>query len=107
METETQRAGRDMTATEAQTCPSCGAALVDGMRFCRMCGYRLGEGMAEYVETIRFDQMANMQGIGQNQPLAPTGAQTTLISPIAPIQPTGVSSGRRRRKGMKWLMVLV
>src|SRR5918997_5253409 len=108
METETQRAGRDMTATEAQTCPSCGAALVDGMRFCRMCGYRLGEGMAEYVETVRFDQMSNMQGIGQNQPLAPMGAQTTLISPVATMQPTGLSSGRpRRRKAMKWMTVLV
>lgn len=107
METETQRAGRDVAATEAQACPSCGAALVDGMRFCRMCGYRLGEGMAEYVETVRFDQMSNMHGAAQgNQPLAPTGAQTTLISPIAPVQPPGVSSVRRRKR-MKWVVVLV
>lgn len=26
------------------------------MRFCRMCGYRLGEGVAEYAETIRFQE---------------------------------------------------
>ncbi|HJR08653.1 MAG TPA: PDZ domain-containing protein [Pyrinomonadaceae bacterium] len=110
METETQRAGRDVAATKAQeVCPSCGAALVDGMRFCRMCGYRLGEGMAEYVETVRFDQMANMQGVGQNQPLAPTGAQTTLISPVAAMQPPVLSGGgrRRRRKTMKWMTVVV
>jgi membrane-associated protease RseP (regulator of RpoE activity) len=107
METDTQRAGRDMSATKAQeACPSCGAALVDGMRFCRMCGYRLGEGMAEYVETVRFDQMANMQG---NQPLAQAGAQTTLISPVAAVQPPALSSGgrRRRRKAMKWMTMLV
>ncbi|HYP02794.1 MAG TPA: PDZ domain-containing protein [Pyrinomonadaceae bacterium] len=109
METETQRAGRETAAPETQeACPSCSAALVDGMRFCRMCGYRLGEGMAEYVETVRFDQMSNMSGLGQgNQPLAPTGAQTTLIQPIAPLQPLGVKAFRRRRKGLKWVMVLV
>ena len=110
METETQRAGRDATASETRACPSCGVALVDGMRFCRMCGYRLGEGMAEYVETVRFDQMSNMQAAAQqggNQPLAPTGgAQTTLISPIAPMRPPGAGSGRRR-KGIKWLVVLM
>lgn len=47
---ETWAAGAEPTA-----CPSCRAALVAGMRFCRMCGYRLGEGVEEYAETRRFD----------------------------------------------------
>jgi S1-C subfamily serine protease len=37
------------------TCPNCRAQLLPEMRFCRMCGHRLGEGVAEYVETLRFD----------------------------------------------------
>ena len=37
------------------TCPSCRAALTAGLRFCRMCGFRLGEGVEEYSETRRFD----------------------------------------------------
>ena len=36
-------------------CPSCHAALARGLRFCRMCGYRLGEGVEEYAATRRFD----------------------------------------------------
>lgn len=38
------------------TCLNCCAAMPREMRFCRACGQRLGEGLAEYVETIRFDQ---------------------------------------------------
>jgi hypothetical protein len=37
------------------TCPSCRAALTAGLRFCRMCGFRLGEGVEEFNETRRFD----------------------------------------------------
>jgi membrane-associated protease RseP (regulator of RpoE activity) len=87
-------------------CPSCGTALVAGMRFCRACGYRLGEGMAEYVETVRFDQRPNMPaGMAEgNQAL--TGAQTTMISPVAGALPQGSSPGRRR-KSRKWLVFLL
>ena len=46
-----------MRAENAETvnCPSCGAALIGGLRFCRRCGYRLGEGVDEYVPTQRLD----------------------------------------------------
>ncbi|HEY9403831.1 MAG TPA: PDZ domain-containing protein [Pyrinomonadaceae bacterium] len=107
METETERAAEKTAASGAnpQTCPSCAAALVDGMRFCRACGYRLGEGRAEYVETVRFDQRPYMPATAEgNQAFtAPAGAQTTLISPAAPASPQNVSTERRRRKGRKWL----
>lgn len=36
-------------------CPNCRSELVAGLRFCRMCGFRLGEGLEEYNETRRFD----------------------------------------------------
>jgi membrane-associated protease RseP (regulator of RpoE activity) len=108
METETERAAEKTAASGAnpQMCPSCAAPLVDGMRFCRACGYRLGEGMAEYVETVRFDQRPYMPGTAEsNQALAASaGAQTTLISPAAPAAQENLSLGRRRRrKGRKWL----
>ena len=35
-------------------CAQCGAPMPGEMRFCRSCGQRLGEGPAEYTETVRF-----------------------------------------------------
>jgi membrane-associated protease RseP (regulator of RpoE activity) len=111
METETQRAEKEAGANP-QMCPSCGMALVGGMRFCRSCGYRLGEGMAEYVETVRFDRLPDMAGMPQHgdQALANAGgAQTTLISPHAPAagQPQSLSPARRRKGRKKWLAYLL
>lgn len=48
------------------------------MRFCRSCGYRLGEGLAEYVETVRLP----------NQPQARRDVAT-------PAQPQAETSGVR------------
>jgi membrane-associated protease RseP (regulator of RpoE activity) len=100
METETQRAARERAGREPEACPSCDAALVDGMRFCRMCGYRLGEGMAEYVETVRFDRMPNMSATppGNQGMTNATGGQTTLITPpLAPLAPMW-----KPKRGKKW-----
>jgi len=109
METETQRAGKETAATDTETCPSCRAALVDGMRFCRMCGYRLGEGMAEYVETVRFDAMPNMPGMGQqphgNQSM--TGAPTTVMTPaMAPLAPMWKPK-RGKKRWVAFLLLMV
>ncbi|HYP02861.1 MAG TPA: PDZ domain-containing protein [Pyrinomonadaceae bacterium] len=109
METETQRAQKETAGANAQPelCPSCGAALVDGMRFCRMCGHRLGEGLAEYVETVRFDRMAGMSGIPQgNQGLTgAAGAQTTLITP--PLAPPAPMWKPKRGKKRVWLFLVI
>jgi predicted amidophosphoribosyltransferase len=35
-------------------CQNCHTPMPLGLRFCRKCGYRLGEGVAEYTETVRF-----------------------------------------------------
>lgn len=81
--------------TDNVNCPSCGATLVAGLRFCRMCGYRLGEGVEEYVPTQRFDaasmptaappppatdpfQARQTWGAAPMQPIRPFGATTTL-----------------------------
>ncbi|HEX8456292.1 MAG TPA: PDZ domain-containing protein [Pyrinomonadaceae bacterium] len=107
MDTETQRAEREAAAgANPETCPSCGTPLVGGMRFCRACGYRLGEGSAEYVETVRFDRLADLSGMGaSHQPL--TGAPTTVMSPVAAAATQTQSPARRRRRGRKLIAVLL
>ena len=54
------------------------------LRFCRNCGFRLGEGVAEYTETVRFD--------GSNVPAMAVG---------------GSVPRKRRRKisGMTWIFI--
>ncbi|MGI9107536.1 MAG: PDZ domain-containing protein [Pyrinomonadaceae bacterium] len=112
METETERAHQEKGGTtDTDACPSCHAALVRGMRFCRMCGYRHGEGMAEYVETVRFDgsHAATMPTFapGNQTMTAPGGAPTTMISPGAPAQPLRRKSKRGRRKIIKWMALFL
>src|SRR6185436_2551576 len=67
------------------TCSNCHSAMPSELRFCRNCGFRLGEGVAEYTETVRFGDVRG--------PL--------VSSPAAP-------EGRRRRKklsGMAWVFI--
>jgi hypothetical protein len=35
-------------------CGNCREPMPRQLRFCRNCGYRLGEGSAEYTETVHF-----------------------------------------------------
>lgn len=84
--------------TETVNCPSCGATLVAGLRFCRMCGYRLGEGIEEYVATQRFDaaSMPPMAPPAAAPGTDPFAARQTwgmpAARPVQPIQPFGVTS---------------
>jgi PDZ domain/zinc-ribbon domain len=43
-------------AATATVCPNCRAEMPSEMRFCRQCGFRLGEGVAEFTETVRFEK---------------------------------------------------
>jgi S1-C subfamily serine protease len=56
------------------------------LRFCRNCGFRLGEGSAEYTQTMRFDGEA---------PGVPARASTSAR----------VKRGRRKMGGMAWIFV--
>ena len=77
-----------------QPCPSCRTPMPEGLRFCRMCGFRLGEGVEEYTATRRFD----------GKPSAPTAtAPTTNLNAgaafnmpgawgaVAPVAPSDAS----------------
>ena len=62
---------------ETINCANCRATMPRQMRFCRSCGFRLGEGLAEYVETVRLP----------NQPHVKLGERA------APAQPQANVSG--------------
>jgi len=79
-----------MRAENMVNCPSCGATLVAGLRFCRMCGYRLGEGVEEYVPTQRFDAASMPTAAPPASATDPFQARQTWGA--APIQPFGSAS---------------
>jgi hypothetical protein len=90
------------TDTAVTTCANCHMPMPRELRFCRNCGFRLGEGSAEYTETVRF----------QN---APPGAFPGNVSPS--FNPYGGGGGamaapasgqikkRRRMSGMTWMFL--
>src|SRR4030095_1922189 len=65
---------------------NCHSAMPSELRFCRNCGFRLGEGVAEYTETVRFD--GTHAGMGPGAVSVPS-----------------VCKRRRRMSGMAWIFV--
>jgi hypothetical protein len=83
-------------------CSQCGAPMPPEMRFCRACGNRLGEGPAEYTETVRFPN-ANATGQRSGSGFAPPYA-----APIAQQTGAGFPYKRRRRlSGMAWVFIII
>lgn len=80
-----------MRAENAETvnCPSCGSALIGGLRFCRMCGYRLGEGVDEYVPTQRLDPSAATAAPPRPSTDPFAARQTWGDGPMQPVRPFG------------------
>ena len=76
-----------MENVDTVNCPSCDATLVAGLRFCRMCGYRLGEGVEEYVATQRLDPSAPRPFAAPSQATDPFAARPTWGA--APLQAPG------------------
>jgi hypothetical protein len=75
MQAEQKQAETDSGSASdgVRACPSCRALMLHGMRFCRFCGYRLGEGVAEYAETMRFS--------GTTPPHAATATTSSSSAP--------------------------
>jgi membrane-associated protease RseP (regulator of RpoE activity) len=68
-----------------ETCPGCGATLLAGLRFCRMCGYRLGEGVEEFIPTQRLDAAAPPRAtdpFAARQTWGPPARQTFGTAPL-------------------------
>ena len=68
------------------TCSNCHSAMPAELRFCRNCGFRLGDGVAEYTETVRFGD--------QRGPLVPGSVSA----------PTPANK-RKKMSGMAWVFV--
>jgi membrane-associated protease RseP (regulator of RpoE activity) len=80
----------------ASNCGNCGTPMPAGLRFCRKCGFRLGEGAAEYTETVRFQNVA-----AGNLPGNAGAGNPTAYAPLT-VQP-----GRKRRRfsGTTWMFI--
>ena len=84
-------------------CAQCGAPMPREMRFCRSCGNRLGEGPAEYTETVRFPNAPSATGARFTAPFTPG-----MYAPLS--QQTGRGVPRRRRlglTGMTWMWIVL
>ncbi|SRR6266516_13643 len=84
------------------TCSNCGAVMPSELRFCRACGTRLGEGIAEYTETVRLPngQTAASTAFGAG-PQGPHG-----LSPTANPQMQWYPKKKRKAiSGMAWLFI--
>jgi membrane-associated protease RseP (regulator of RpoE activity) len=83
------------------TCGNCRLPMPKELRFCRNCGFRLGEGSAEYTETVRFQDVPAGTFAGNSPNSYPHG----VGGPIA-FSPSGASRKRRRRmSGMTWMFL--
>src|SRR2546423_15314759 len=94
----------EMRAENVDTvdCPNCVATLVAGLRFCRMCGYRLGEGVEEHLATQRLD--ANAPPVAaQSNATDPFAARATWgPAPLQPLRTTSLDH-RRDEPRSSWL----
>jgi membrane-associated protease RseP (regulator of RpoE activity) len=91
------------TDQTAIVCTQCGSPMPKEMRFCRSCGNRLGEGPAEYTETVRFPNAT-----AANAQFNPA----YIPSPSAPIASTSSRDFDRLRRrvgwgGMSWLWIVL
>jgi membrane-associated protease RseP (regulator of RpoE activity) len=77
-----------------------------GMRFCRLCGFRLGEGVEEYTETVRFGGQGATASANQAQG-APFGVHDW--GAMAPSHESQIARGRKKRrgKGPHWIVWVI
>jgi len=64
------------------SCGNCHAPMPKELRFCRNCGFRLGEGSAEYTETVRFQNPGTHSGQGPSA--FPQGFGGMTVAPGGP-----------------------
>jgi hypothetical protein len=89
------------TETAVTTCGNCHTPMPSELRFCRNCGYRLGEGSAEYTETVRFQNAppGTLPG-SRSASFNPYGGDGALAA-----QAAGKIKKRRRMSGMTWMFL--
>jgi len=87
---------------EVTICRNCRTPMPKELRFCRNCGFRLGEGPAEYTETVRFQDLPQGTFAGSG---APNSFPHGIGGPMA-VSPEGqIKKRRRRMSGMTWMFL--
>ena len=85
------------------TCGNCHSPMPRELRFCRNCGFRLGEGSAEYTETVRFQNAPPGTLPGNSSPNS--GPYGFAGGPMA-VSPGGqIRKRSRRMSGMTWMFL--
>lgn len=89
--------------TAATTCGNCHLPMPRELRFCRNCGFRLGEGSAEYTETVRFQNAPPGMLPGNS---SPNPAQYDYAGGPLTVMPRGKVAKRRGGiSGMSWMFI--
>lgn len=95
MQTESSNADAQKNHTGSVECPSCHTAMPRQLRFCRSCGFRLGEGSAEYTETVRLpNQTAGARTV------AGTGKYATQVGTAGNMQDWNAMAQQSRQQAM-------
>lgn len=84
-------------------CGHCHSPMRRDLRFCRNCGYRLGEGSAEYTETVRFPNAppGTFPGAGAATSFPPYAAPGSMSATAA----GKIKKRRGRMSGMTWMFL--
>ncbi|MDQ1729260.1 MAG: serine protease Do [Pyrinomonadaceae bacterium] len=85
------------------SCGNCHAPMPKELRFCRNCGFRLGEGSAEYTETVRFQNAPPGTIPGPGAPNAFPYGHAGGAMTAAPRGP--IKKRCRRMSGMSWIFI--
>lgn len=109
MQPEASNPAQNSGNTAGTTCSNCGALMPVELRFCRSCGSRLGEGVAEYTETVRFQNgqpnTATANPHSQTGPYA-FGSGPQAFGPAANAQMQWIHKKKRKKfSGMTWLFI--
>jgi len=95
---------------QATTCLNCHSSMPTGLRFCRNCGYRLGEGVEEYTDTVRF-QNGTAAGGAVNFANAMPGSYAPGFGmsggPIAVNAAGALKRQKKRLSGMTWIFLII
>ncbi|HKO98628.1 MAG TPA: PDZ domain-containing protein [Pyrinomonadaceae bacterium] len=84
------------------SCANCHAPMPRELRFCRNCGFRLGEGSAEYTETVRFQNVPGAATAGNS---AFPGASYSPPGALSASQGGPLKKRKRRLSGMTWMFL--
>ena len=85
------------------TCGNCRSPMPAGLRFCRNCGFRLGEGSAEYTETVRFQNAPPGTLPGNNAPNS--GPYRFAGGPMTVARGGAVGKRKGRMSGTTWMFI--